>query len=75
MLYVTTRIGEDGFTSFRALSENRGPEGGFFVPMRLPRFDQGQMEALVQKTFSQSVADILNLFFGTQMDGLRVGYV
>jgi len=72
VLYVTTRIGEDGFTSFRALSENRGPEGGFFVPMRLPRFDQGQMEALVQKTFSQSVADILNLFFGTQMDGLRV---
>lgn len=72
MLYVTTRVRKDVFTSFRALSENRGPEGGFFVPMQLPCFDQSKIKALAKHSFSQNVADILNLFFGTRMDGWGV---
>ena len=45
MLYVTTR-GGDAFTAFRALSESRGPEGGFFVPLRLPCFDTEQIGSM-----------------------------
>ena len=56
MLYVTTRAAADAFTAFRALTENRGPEGGFFVPMRLPVFDEDQIAQLAEKTFSQNVA-------------------
>ena len=69
MLYVTTRVTQDAFTAFRAMSENRGPEGGFYVPMRLPQFDQQAIAALAEKTFSQNVAEILNLFFGTKLNG------
>ena len=69
MLYVTTRVGQDAFTANRALSENRCPEGGFFVPMRLPYFDEVQIAQLAEKSFSQNMADILNLFFGTRLDG------
>lgn len=69
MLYVTTRVSQDAYTAGRALSENRCPEGGFFVPMRLPHFDEAQIAQLAEKTFSQNMAEILNLFFGTRLDG------
>lgn len=74
MLYVTTRVSQDAYTAGRALSENRCPEGGFFVPMRLPRFDTGQIAQLAEKSFSQNVADILNLLFGTRLDGWGVEF-
>lgn len=74
MLYVTTRDSRDAYTAARSLSENRCPEGGFFVPMRLPLFDQRQIEALAEKSFSQNMADILNLLFGTRLDGWGVEF-
>ena len=69
MLYVTTRVRGDAFTAIHALTENRGPEGGFFVPMRLPHFDAQQIAELENKPFAHIVAEILNQFFGTQIDG------
>jgi len=69
VLYVTTRVSHDAFTSNRALTENRGPEGGLFVPIQFPHFDEKQIGELARKTFSQNVAEILNLFFGTKLDG------
>ena len=74
MLYVTTRDSRDAYTANRALSENRCPHGGFFVPMRLPHFDENEIAALSEKTFSQNVATILNLLFGTQLDGWGVEF-
>ena len=74
MLYVTTRIQQDAFTAFRALSENRGPEGGFYVPMQFPDFAKGDIAGLAHKSFSQNVADILNLFFGTQLDAWGIEF-
>lgn len=72
MLYITTRIGEDAFTASRALAENRGPDGGFYVPMRLPRFEHHQIAELGEKTLSQIVAEIMSLFCGTKIDGQSV---
>lgn len=74
MLYVTTRVCQDAFTVSRALSENRCPEGGFFVPMRMPHFEQHQIAQLAEKSFSQNMADILNLLFGTRLDGWGVEF-
>ena len=74
MLYVTTRIGQDAFTSGRALSESRGPEGGFYVPIHVPVFSGQQIAQLAQRTFSQNAAEILNLLFGTHLDGWAVEF-
>lgn len=68
MLYVTTRINDDAYTANRALSENRGPGGGFFLPMRMPRLEEAQIRALADKPFAQNMADILNQLFNTQLD-------
>lgn len=74
MLYVTTRVSQDAYTAARALSESRCPEGGFFVPMRFPHFDEVQIAQLAEKSFAQNMADILNLFFGTKLDGWSVEF-
>ena len=74
MLYVTTRDPRDAYTANRALSENRCPEGGFFVPMRLPHYGESEIAELAEKSFSQNVADILNLLFATQLDGWSVEF-
>ncbi len=74
MLYVTTRVSQDAFTANRALTENRCPEGGFFVPIRMPRYDQQQIAGLAEKSFSQNMADNLNLFFGTKLDGFGLEF-
>lgn len=67
MLYVTTRSRQDTYTVSRALSEHRSPDGGFYVPMRLPEFDKQQILQLAEKTFSENVAGIVNLFFSTRL--------
>ncbi len=74
MLYVTTRVSQDAFTANRALTENRCPEGGFFVPIRLPHYDSRQIAQMADKNFSQNMAEILNLFFGTKLDGWGVEF-
>lgn len=67
MLYVTTRDNRETYTTQRALYENRGPDGGFFVPLHLPRFSEEEIQSLKYKSFGQCVAEILNLFFGTRL--------
>ena len=74
MLYVTTRSREESFTAGRPLSEDRAPDGGFFVPMQMPRFDRREIKAMGEKSFSQNVAEILNLLFQTQLDSWSVDF-
>ena len=74
MLYVTTRDSQDAFTANRALSEDRCPAGGFYVPMQLPHFEEGQIAALGENSFAQNAAMILNLLFGTKLDGWSVEF-
>lgn len=74
MLYVTTRIEQDAFTAVRALSENRGPGGGFFVPMRLPEYDEHELRALGEKSFSRNVAEVINRLFNTNLDGWAIEF-
>ena len=74
MLYLTTRTPNDTYTPARTLSEDRGPDGGFFVPMKLPRLDKQELKKLSQKSISQNIAEVINLFFGTNLDSWSVEF-
>lgn len=67
MLYVTTRDNREAYTANKALTENRGPDGGFYVPFRMPKFTREQIESLKEKSFGQCVAEMLNQLFGTHL--------
>ena len=74
MLYVSTRNRNETYTAARALSEDRCPDGGFYVPIRLPYFDKSDISCLKDRSFSQNVAEIINLFFGTRLDSWSVEF-
>ena len=74
MLYVTTRSNSETYTAYHALTENRAPDGGFYVPLRLPRFDRDQIESLSKRPFNQTVAEILNLLFGCKLTAFDLDF-
>ena len=67
MLYVTTRNNQETYTANRALTESRSPDGGFYVPFRMPAFSEEEIRSLVKKPFGQCVAEVLNKLFGTKL--------
>ena len=67
MLYVTTRNNRDAYTAQRVLRENRGPDGGLYLPFRAPGFSQADLDALAEKSFNSCVAEVLNLLFNTKL--------
>lgn len=69
MLYVTTTEKDDAFTAARTFLDDRGPDGGLFVPRQLPKFAEEDLSKLVQKSFGERIADILNQFFSTKFTG------
>ena len=74
MLYVTTRSDKEAFTAHHALTENRAPDGGFYVPIKMPRFDRAQLESLTKRPFNQCVADMLNLLLGCRLTAFDVDF-
>lgn len=74
MLYVTTRDKTNVCTAYRTLGQDRGDDGGFFVPFHMPKLDREQIEELKDKTFGQNVADVLNLLFKARLDGWDVDF-
>lgn len=67
MLYVTTRSKFDTYTVHKANQSDRGPDGGLYLPFRMPSLCKEDLLALAEQTFSQRVANILNLFFNAQL--------
>lgn len=72
VLYVTTRSKNDAYTAARTMNLDRGPDGGLFIPFRLPEFSKEEIIALKNRSFGQNVADILNMFFSTKLTGWEV---
>lgn len=72
MLYVTTRSKHDAYTAHRTMNQDRGSDGGLFVPFRMPVLEKEEIAALGSKSFGQNAADILNLFFSTKLTGWDV---
>lgn len=67
MLYVTTRNKFDTYTVHRANQSDRGPDGGLYLPFRMPRLDGEDLLALGKMTYCQRIARILNLLFSAQL--------
>lgn len=74
MLYVTTRDKRDAFTAHRAIFEEYGPDGGRYIPFSLPEFSKDEIAALKDKSFYQTVADVLNVFFSARLTGWDVEF-
>lgn len=74
MLYVSTRNKNDSFTAFRALMEDHTPDGGLFVPFKLPVYDENALNELKNGTFSENVTQLLNLFFSAGLTGWDVEF-
>ena len=65
MLYVTTREKNDAYTAHRTIVGDFGPDGGVYLPFRMPLFTKEQLTEMTEKSFGQNVADMLNLFFSS----------
>lgn len=74
MLYVTTRDKFDAYTTPHAFRADRAPDGGFFLPFRMPHFSQQELEEWKEKSFAQMVADVLNLFFSCRLTSWDVEF-
>ena len=44
MLYVTTREKNDAYTANRTILDDFGPDGGAYLPFRMPFFTKEQLE-------------------------------
>ena len=74
MLYLSTRNKADSFTAYRVLHSESAPDGGMFMPMQLPVQDDAALAGFESCSFGETVASILNLFFGTQLSGWDVDF-
>lgn len=74
MLYVTSRTKEDTYTATHPLNDSRGPDGGYFCPMRLPVLTPGQIGDLAKDGFSANAAKVVNLLFGTKLDSWAIEF-
>ncbi len=71
MLYLTTRDPHDTFTTARTLAGDTAPNGGLYVPFKLPAVS---CQELQRKSFGENIADILNVFFSTRLTGREVEF-
>lgn len=74
MLYVSTREKYDAFTTIWTLKSDRAGDGGLYLPFKMPTFSDEDISALKEKSAGQTVADMLNLFFSTQLTGWDVEF-
>lgn len=74
MLYLTTRDKFDTHTAYRALHEDRAPNGGYYLPFRMPVYTAEQLAALKKKNFGQTVAEVLEHFFSCGLSGWDVEF-
>lgn len=56
------------------MQEFRGPDGGFFLPFRHPKFSEEELEAMARKSFGQCVAEVLNRLFNTRLTGWDIDF-
>jgi len=69
LLYVTTRNHQEAFTTSHVLTQNRGSDGGLYVPLNFPQLTAQERNRLSGLSFGQCAAEMLNLFFSTKLTG------
>lgn len=75
MLYLTTRSKFDTYTGYRALREDRAPNGGLYLPFRMPSLTEQEIVDLKNGSFGQNMAQMLNLLFGCKLTDRDVEFV
>lgn len=70
MLYITTRNNNDAYTAYRSLRTDLAPDGGCFVPFRLPVYSSKEIDVLRGQRFSDTLAQMMNTFFSARLDGM-----
>lgn len=63
MLYLTTRTKVDTYTASWPIRQDRGTDGGLFVPFSLPTFTADELKLYSGESFSSCVAQTLNRLF------------
>ena len=74
MLYVSARNQKDTVTAHKALHEVTAPDGGVYIPFHLTTFTQQELAMLKSQEPCDTIAQILNLFFGVHLSGLDVEF-
>ena len=67
MVYVTTRNKYDTYTVYRASQTDRGPDGGLYLPFRLPKLAKEEILKLQEMSFCERLAYVLNMFFSPRL--------
>ena len=67
MLYATTRNKTASYTPQQALTEDRAPDGGFYVPAELPVYSREELSDLLKQPETEIIVRVLNLFFDGQL--------
>lgn len=74
MLYLSTRNKNDVFTAYHTMKKDYCENGGLYVPFSLNTFTEEEIDSFKDKSFGQSIAEILNLFFSARIGGLDVDF-
>ena len=74
MLFVSARNRADAFTASHALQKDCCPDGGQFIPARIPVVSKEQLSNWKDLTFAQTVCEVLNLFYTPQLDPVDVEF-
>ncbi len=74
MLYATTRSQNDVYTAHKAIHLDAAPDGGLFVPFKLPHWDHEELKTLASQSFGATVAQVLNSFFSCGLTGWDVEF-
>ena len=72
MLYISTRNSLDTYTSYSALHEEFSPDGGYYVPFYLPSFSADALNHFKKNTLSETISEILNLFFSLRLTATEI---
>lgn len=74
MLYATTRSKVATYTEQQALTEERAPDGGFYVPAALPVYSREELGELLMQPEAEIIARVLSRFFDGQLGRLDVEF-
>ncbi len=74
MLYVTTRNNRDTFTVQQTLKNDRGPDGGQFIPYRSAVFSKEEVHSLLKLPFDQCAAKVLNRLLDLELSGWDISF-
>jgi len=74
VLYITTRIKFDAFTPIHTQEKDRGPEGGLYLPYRMPKWTAEEIAAWKDMTVGQTIASVLNRFFRKKLTSWDVEF-